>query len=319
MIPNFAIWYLIFYIDIVNDFVSIGNISIDLFYKGESFTFKDSRFQLAIGGKYLAEHFYTGIGGGGANVAIGVSRKGLKTAVYGTIGDNPFRHILFEKLNKERVSYSHCPLVPDYFNISSILLTESGERTIIHFANPHQDLFGDTDLIKQVIKSPNIYLGNLENVSLTQKEAFISLAKRNGRKVIINLGVHDCRKTKAQLEPFLKHIDILVVNGHEFAELVKAPYKDIHFHENVVSWYIPQLSEKVVIITEGAKGSYGYEQRKVYHQAAVKVDKVIDTTGAGDAYTAGFLASYIKEYSIEKAMLQGASYASIILQRVGAT
>ncbi len=301
------------------DLVSIGNISIDLFYRGQSFTFKDGRFQLAIGGKYLADHFYTGIGGGGANVAIGASRKGLKTAVYGTIGDNPFRHILFEKFSKEHVSYSYCPLVRDYFNISSILLTEIGERTIIHFANPHQNLFGDTDLVKQVIKSSNIYLGNLENVSITQKEEFISFAKRQGRKIAVNLGAHDCRKSKAQLEPFLKHVDILIVNGHEFAELVKAPYKDIHFHENVVSWYIPQLSEKVVIVTVGAKGSYGYVSQKVYHQIAVKADKIVDTTGAGDAYTAGFLAGYIKNDSIEKAMWQGATYASTILQKVGAT
>lgn len=303
----------------MHDLVSIGNISIDLFYKGETFTFKDGRFQLAIGGKYLADHFYTGIGGGGANVAVGASRKGLKTAVYGTIGDNPFRHILFEKLDQERVSYSHCPLVPDYFNISSILLTDKGERTIVHFANPHQNLFGDADLINQVIKSPNIYLGNLENVSLTQKEEFISFVKRRGCKVTVNLGVNDCRKSKAQLEPFLKHIDILVVNGHEFAELVKAPYKDIHFHGDVISWYIPQLLEKLVIITEGEKGSYAYSKQRVYHQEAIKVHKIVDTTGAGDAYTASFLASYIKQESIEKAMLQGALYASTILQRVGAS
>ena len=68
------------------DLISIGNISIDLYFKGDALTFQNNRFQLAVGGKYFADHFYTGIGGGGVNIAIGASKFGLNTAVLGTVG-----------------------------------------------------------------------------------------------------------------------------------------------------------------------------------------------------------------------------------------
>ena len=76
------------------DLISIGNISIDLYFKGDSLTFEKNRFQLAIGGKYFVDQFHTGVGGGGVNVAIGASKAGIKSAVMGTIGNNPFKKMI---------------------------------------------------------------------------------------------------------------------------------------------------------------------------------------------------------------------------------
>ncbi len=69
------------------DLISVGTISVDLYFLGKSFTFKDNRFALALGGKYQAENFYLSVGGGGANVAIGVAKHG-----YSGLLEN--RHIL---------------------------------------------------------------------------------------------------------------------------------------------------------------------------------------------------------------------------------
>ena len=80
------------------DLISVGNISIDLFYKGKNFTRNKERFQLAIGGKYYADYFYEDIGGGGVNVASGVAKLGLRTAVFGKVGNNPFKEVIFKKL-----------------------------------------------------------------------------------------------------------------------------------------------------------------------------------------------------------------------------
>lgn len=300
------------------DLISIGGISIDFYFKGESLTFKDSRFQLAIGGKYVVDYFYEGLGGGGANVSIGTHKNGLNSAVMGIIGNNVFKKIILEKLDNFEVSYNLCHFEDNFYNISTILLTPSGERSIIHYISPHQHLFQTVQSINRLNDAKVVYLGNLPDLSLTQRINALRHAKEHNILTVVNLGVKDCRRQKTQLEDLLKKTDILILNGHEFSELVKAPYKDIYFYEDVITHYIPHLKSQLVVITEGKKGSYGYFEGKVYHQKAKKIDKIVDTTGAGDGYTSGFIAEYFKSKNIEKAMEKGAIYAAKILAKIGA-
>ncbi|OGK11984.1 hypothetical protein A2954_00410 [Candidatus Roizmanbacteria bacterium RIFCSPLOWO2_01_FULL_37_12] len=300
------------------DLISIGNISIDLYFKGSSLTFEKDRFQLAIGGKYFVDQFHTGIGGGGVNVAIGVAKEGIKSAVMGTIGNNPFKKMILQLLEAKQVSSKLCFIENDYYNISSILLSEKGERSIIHYSTPHKNILRKASSINNLIEAKVVYMGNLPDVSLTEREVTLNLCKKNNIITVVNLGVKDCRRSKVQVKHFLSKIDVLIVNGHEFAELVKAQYKDIHFHENVVRWYFRDLEDKTVIITEGKNGSYGYMGGKVYHQKAVEVDKIIDATGAGDGYTAGFISEFFRSRNIEKSMEKGSRYAAKILSIIGA-
>lgn len=300
------------------DLISIGNISIDLFFRGEALTYRDARFQLAVGGKYFADQFQTSIGGGGTNVAIGAAKQNLKTAVLGTIGNNPFKEMIVQMLETHRISTDLCSYEDDYYNISCILLTKMGERSIVHYSTPHRNILRKAASIKRLIETKIVYLGNLPDVSLTEREVTLNLCKKNNILTVVNLGVKDCRRPKHQLQNFLKKVDVLIVNGHEFAELVKAQYQDLHFGENVVDWYIPELKDKTVIITEGKKGSYGYFEDIVYHQKALEIEKITDTTGAGDAYTAGFISEYFTTRNVEKAMEKGSRYALKILAKIGA-
>ncbi len=300
------------------DLISVGSIAIDFYFKGDSLTFKENRFQLAIGGKYAADFFAIRIGGGGVNVAVGASKNGLKTAVLGTIGDNVFKPVVLQRLKKFKVSHHFCDVVKNYYNFSAILLTENGERSIIHFATPHQTLFDHGIKISHLRQAKMVYLGNLPEVNLKEKLKILQFLRKNSVINIVNLGVSDCRRPKNDLLPLLKHIDILILNDHEFAELVKASYKDIYFYEDVISHYIPMLYSHLVIITAGEKGSFGYCEGKVYYQKALQVEKIIDTTGCGDGYTAGFIGEFFHSKNIEKSMEKGAKYAAKILRKIGA-
>lgn len=300
------------------DLISIGNISMDFFFKGDSLTFRNGRFQLAVGGKYFSDYFHESLGGGGANVAIGGSRNGIKTAVLGKIGENSFKKIILEKLHEEHVAIDLCQAEKEYLNISAILLSPKGERSIINYNTPHQHICVNESIYADLKKTTAVYMGNLPDVSLNERHKILTFLKRNSILKIVNLGVSDCRRKKDQIRELLEHVDILIVNGHEFAELVKAPYEDIHFKENVVKWYIPFLKEKIIIVTEGSKGSYVYQGNEIFHQPAVKPAHIVDTTGAGDAYTAAFIARYLKTFDIESSMRSGAHYASHILTKIGA-
>ena len=300
------------------DLISIGNISLDLFFQGESLTFEKGRFQLAVGGKYFVNTLHQSVGGGGANVAIGAAKNGLRCAVLGKVGQKNFKSMIQEELKERNVSTELLQLEDDYLNLSAILLSSSGERSIIHYSPRHEHILRTKNDLEQIVKAKIIYLGNLPDVPLSEREQLLNFVKNNKITTVVNLGVTDCRRPKHQLANFLAKIDILIVNGHEFADLVKAPYKDIHFQENVVRWYAPGLRGKLVIVTEGKRGSYGYFYDQIHHQSAFEAAKVIDTTGAGDAYTAGFISEYFKTSNIKKSMEAGAKYASRILGKIGA-
>jgi len=300
------------------DLISVGTISIDLYFLGKSFTFKDNRFALALGGKYQAENFYLSVGGGGTNVAIGVAKHGYKVGILGKIGNNPFKKIIVDYLKDHQISLNLIDFEDNYYNLSTILLTQKGERTILHYSTPHQHLFSSTNPLIGITRTKMVYLGNLPEVSLTQRIKFLKFLKKHNIARIVNLGVFDCRRPKNQIKEILEEVDILIVNGHEFSELVKAQYADIHFYEDVISWYIPYLKEKIVVITNGEKGSYAYHQGKVFFQKALKPAKILDTTGAGDGFTAGFISEFLASKDLVKSLKKGALYASCILGKIGA-
>jgi len=300
------------------DLISVGTISVDLYLQGKSFTFKDDRFALALGGKYQAENFYLSVGGGGLNVAIGVAKHGKKVGLLGKIGNNPFKKIIIDYLKDHQISLNLIDFEDNYYNLSAILLTEKGERTIIHYSTPHQHLFSPNNLLLGLTKTKMVYLGNLPEVSLIQRVKFLKFFRKYNIKRIVNLGVFDCRRPKNQIKEILEEIDILIVNGHEFSELVKAKYSDIHLQEDVISWYIPYLKEKIVVITDGEKGSYAYHQGRVFFQKAIKPAKILDTTGAGDAFTAGFISEFLVSKDLVQSLKKGALHAAYIIGKIGA-
>lgn len=300
------------------DLVSIGNISVDVFFKGKSLTFENNRFQLAVGGKYFVDQVKETVGGGGLNVAVGAARHGLHVAVLGTVGQNGFKPMILNALKTESVSDRYIRWSDNYINISSILLSEKGERTIIHYSTASQKIIENKDELLKLARSKIIYLGNLPEATITEKIRILHFLNSKSVKTVVNLGVKDCRQKISDLKELLVNCDILIINGHEFSELVKSPYKDIHFKDNVISWYAPWLTDKTVVITEGAKGSYAYHGGKVYHHEAYKINNIVDTTGAGDAFTSGFITGVSQQKSVIESMSVGARYAAKILIKIGA-
>jgi sugar/nucleoside kinase (ribokinase family) len=298
------------------DILSIGNISVDLYFKGQSFTRTDDRFQLAIGGKYFADYFYEDIGGGGCNVAAGLAKFDYNVGLLGKVGNNPFKEVIYAKLTNKKISTEFCQLQDNYYKVSAILLTEQGERTIINYETP-TELWQEFNLDEKIKKAKAVYLGPLPHVSIDQKNKIVTHFKGPDVLTIVNLAANDCRRPIEELTTIIDSLDILIVNSYEFSDLIKTPYKNIDFKKSLIN-QMSFFKDSVVIVTDAEKGSYGYWNEKVFYQQSVKPEKIIDTTGCGDGYTAGFIAEYLKSKDIPRAMEKGAKYAAKILGRIGA-
>ena len=297
------------------DLISVGNISVDLYFKGATFTKNKERFQLALGGKYYADYFHEDVGGGGVNVAVGVARLGLRSAVFGKIGNNSFKEMILKKLTDKNVSTEFCEVEENYYKISSILLTNEGDRSIIHHETPSH-LLKEFFLHKELKKAKNIYFSPLPHLDLKEKKKMIGYLKGDETLTFVNLSAVDCRRPIKDLADFFDALDVLIINAHEYSELVKTPYEKINFKKMEIK--IPYLKDRVLIVTDAVRGSYGHHRGNIFFQEAIQAKKIVDSTGAGDAYTAGFIAQYIKSGNVESSMLQGAKYATEKLGRIGA-
>jgi len=299
------------------DLISIGGISIDMFYQGTSLTNDKTRFNLAIGGKYQVDHFHAGLGGGAANVAIGVQSEGFKAAVMGKVGENQFEGLIHKHLKDHNLTDALIQKEKDYMKISSILLSPEGERTIIHYETPHEHIIKTDKDLESLENTKMIYMANLWRVSLHERKRILSHLHQKNIITAVNLGIADCRRPLEQLKAILQYIDILIINTHEFAEIAKQKYEDLDFKKDVLPFAL-SLSSKITVITDGGNGSFAYAEGRVYDEPAHPVSKILDTTGAGDAFSAGFLAGYLEKKDIQYAMHLGSKHAVKVIQKIGA-
>lgn len=299
------------------DLICVGHMGVDLYFRADNLTFAKDRFQLALGGKYFSDHFQIGVGGGGANVAIGAKKCGLRVGLIAKYGNNPFKKIISERFRQVGVATDMCIYEKGYLNISIIFTRGAGERTIINHERHHTSLVKKPSFMKQFLRGRALFMANLLDIHIKERIRIFSYVKKHNVRTILNMGAKDCRRPLRELKPLLQNADILIFNTHEFSDLVKKAREKINFKENVVKEF-PLLKGKIVIVTDGKLGSYGYTDKEKFYVKAYEPKKIIDTTGAGDAYTAGFLASYLKSHNVYLAMRRGSYYAGRKLAHFGA-
>lgn len=299
------------------DLITFGSITADLYFNAEELTVKGKRFYLAIGGKYFINDFKLNIGGGGANVAIGVKKNRMKASVCGLVGNNEFRKAILHKLTLKGISKKFLVFKQKHDNISVILLKKDGSRTTLKSENRQQSLHLNKRILNSVLKSRAVYFGNLPNISVEERASLMTKVKNKDILLFLNLGTVDTKRKLNKLLPILKLADALILNRYEFSELIKKDPKKINLKTFSIK-NISYLKNKLLLVTDAKDGSFAYFENKIYYQKAISPNKIIDTTGAGDGYTAGFIAEYLKTQDIKKSMRKGAFYAAKIIGRIGA-
>ncbi len=300
------------------DVISLGSLTLDLFFRDESLTIKQGRFALALGGKYVASQFQEGVGGGGANVAIGIARAGISSALWSHIGIGGLSLFIRDQLTKENVDISLLQEEENFSNISAILLSGSGERTIITHRSREVALAIKPQHEKAISTCRLFFIGNMPDMPLEERQRLAALASSQQHEVALNFGVKDCRKGLGALSSLLSTASLLIVNKHELGDMLGQPYgellpQEINYHKAL---YLHKRA--LLVITDGAFGSYAQTHNQIFFQQALPVEHIVDTTGAGDAFTSGFLAAHIYQRSIPEALLAGARNSQSVIARLTA-
>jgi len=199
---------------------------------------------------------------------------------------------------------------------SHVMITEDGQRTMATYLGACTQL-GVADITPETIGTPKAaliegYVWDLpEGPALTQKA--IEIAKQSGTTVVLSLSDSFCvERHRDSFEHAIRNgVDIVVADEDEVAALVQqASFDDaLESLEDYDNLFAITRSEKGSVIVHG-------DERVV--QAATPVHDVIDTTGAGDAYTAGFLYGWVNDKSLEECAKIGTFCGSTVIQQLGA-
>ena len=252
-------------------------------------------------------------GGSVANSIVGLSQLGDKVGFIGKISDDEFGGKYEEGLKKEGVEYFYSRKKEELpTGTCLILVTPDSERTMCTFLGTAGKI-NENDIHSNVIKKSEIIF--LEGYLWDEgepKKAF-DKAINNANKVAMSLSDQFCvNRHKPHFLNLIKNkLDITFANEQEIISLIEAK------NFNDVINFSKQLN-KLVVVTRGEKGAVAINGDEVVVGEAQKNLKIIDLTGAGDLFAAGFLHGFINKLSTKECLEKGTEMSSRVIQQIGA-
>ena len=252
-------------------------------------------------------------GGSVANSIVGLSQLGTNVGFIGKVSDDEFGTKYEEGLKKENVEYFYSKKKEELpTGTCLILVTPDSERTMCTFLGTAGKI-NENDVSSDAIKESEIIF--LEGYLWDEgepKKAF-DKAINNANKVAMSLSDLFCvdRHKPHFLNLVKNKLDITFANEQEITSLIDAK----NFNE--VINFSKQLN-KLIIITRGEKGSISIKGEEVVECDVEKNLKIVDLTGAGDLFAAGFLHGYINKLTTNECLEKGTEMSSKVIQQIGA-
>jgi fructokinase len=256
-------------------------------------------------------------GGSVANTMAGIAHLKGNSSFIGKINYDNFGKIYKKSLQDINVNFSYIEKDENLSTGASIILiTPDSERTMCTYLGISSHLSADDIDTNMIVDYELIFLeGYLWDKGISEKmfKHIISIAKKNRIKIAMSLSDIFCvARHKQDFYSLLKDdLDILIGNENEINELANK--------KNLLD-SINQLKElnKLIIITRSENGSMAVKNNEIINCNSIKVKKILDLTGAGDLFAAGFLKEYLDNSDIKKCLETGSIMASKIIQKIGA-
>jgi adenosine kinase len=257
-------------------------------------------------------------GGSAANTIVGIANFGARAAYVGKVKDDQIGRLYSHDIRAAGVAFETAPAAGGpATGCSYILVTPDGERTMNTYLGAAQDLMPDDIDAAQIAASRIVYLEGYLWDPKNAKEAFVkaaSIAHGAGRQVALTLSDSFCvdRYRDEFLDLMRKGtVDLIFANESELHSL----YQTADFDTA-----LKQLREdtKLGVVTRSEKGCVVVSKQGVVAAPAYPIDKLVDTTGAGDLFAAGFLFGLVRNAGHENAGRLGALAAAEVIQHIGA-
>lgn len=261
------------------------------------------------------------LGGSPANVAMNCKRLGLSSTLVSTVGNDGFGEYIFKRLNEVKVNTKH--LKKSENNSTSVIFVSrsNGTPDFIPYRNADYHISEDqitTEMLSQTKIFHTTCFALSKNPAQTTILKKAEEAHKKGCKLSIDVNyAKELWETKEQALQVIK-------NYCQFNPLIKISEDDMlrlfekQLPHKEIFEFFHNLGVETVCLTLGSEGvKLSQKGKDIIQLPAIKIEKVMDTTGAGDAFWSGFLFAYIKEKSIEECLQIALKLAALKLQNVG--
>ena len=252
-------------------------------------------------------------GGSVANSIVGISQLGNKAGFIGKVSDDELGSKYEEGLKKENVEYFYSKKKEELpTGTCLILVTPDSERTMCTFLGTAGKI-NENDVSSDAIKKSEIIL--LEGYLWDEgepKKAF-DKAINSANKVAMSLSDQFCvdRHKPHFLELVKNKLDITFSNEQEIKSLI-----DTQNFDEVITF--AKSLGKIIVVTRGEKGAVAINGQEIIDCGIKQGLKVVDLTGAGDLFAAGFLHGHVNNMSLKDSLEKGTEMSSKVIQQIGA-
>tara|TARA_B000000609_G_scaffold83389_1_gene62981 strand:+ start:258 stop:1214 length:957 start_codon:yes stop_codon:yes gene_type:complete len=256
-------------------------------------------------------------GGSVANSIVALAQNGMNTAFIGKVSNDEIGSKFIDGLKSENVTFA-CKAQSDDSKSGRciVMVTPDAQRTMSTYLGISQKL-NSGDINQDVIKNSSItylegYLWDLDDAQVAIKHA-TDYAKSSGNLVAFSVSDVFCiERFRDSFRSMIdSNVDIVFANKEE----IKSLYENDNIEE--ITKILSQ-QERIYAITMGEEGALVIKGDETYKIEAQKIENLVDTTGAGDLFAAGFLEHFIKNESLESCGSRGVEMASRVIQQYGA-
>jgi len=265
--------------------------------------------KIELGSKNDVNNINFSTGGGATNSAVTFARQGIEAEFMGTIAHDPAGNAVLDDMDKEGVDTSYASYSKKYHTgYSVLLLAPSGERTVLTYrgASTHYDI-NNFDLDDS--KADWLYVTSMAgNMDILDK--IFNQAKKLHIKIFFNPGKGELAHT-AKLKALLEDVDVLSVNKEEAQQIVEGNNLDELIRR--LLHYVP-----TAIISDGPDGVMACDNKTIVRAGMYEDVKVIDRTGAGDAFGSGFLSQWAAGKSLKDSIVFASANSTSVVTKIGA-
>lgn len=296
-------------------FVTVGAAVQDVFLSNSDYFAPvcinpDTCFEmLELGSKTDVNDIHFSTGGGATNAAVTFSRQGHEVKFMGVVGRDPAGEAVLDDLDRENVDTSLVSYSDTHSTGYSVLLVSPhGERTILTYrgASTH---YRPEQIHLRDVEADWLYVTTLAG-SMKVLDSLFREAKQAGMKIFFNPGKKELAQ-KDEMIGLLEDVDILLANKDEMSTLVHgSTLEELALHATNI---VP-----VAIVTDGGDGVAASDGETMVRAGLYEDRRVIDQTGAGDAFGSGFLSYWAEGHGLKDSIIFASANASSVVTKMGA-
>lgn len=288
------------------DLAVIGDLNVDLFLIANCRPEYDQVEKLVDDQALLS-------GGSGANVACGAAKLGLSTALFSKVADDVFGRLLLDELLQSGVDTSCVTVVSDFPTGMTLVLSDGLDRAVMSYLGTTEKLtFADLD-VTRISRCRHLHLSSyyLLKGLIPDVPFLLKSARQLGLTISLDTNYDPDEKWDGSINDILAYTDIFLPNETELKRI--AGTKDMETALKLLCAHIP-----ILVVKRGESGGMACSDGRVFSAPALNLD-VVDTTGAGDSFDAGFIFGYLSRWDLPRSLAFASICGSLAVRAIGAT